>query len=76
MDADAGEKSLVKVIDPAPRQLPSPEAVARALDVIKSAERPLIILGVGCRQSPCVGPALRASPGWPSRCATDAGRHS
>ena len=47
MDADAGEKSLVKVIDAAPRQLPSPESVARALDVIKSAERPLIILGKG-----------------------------
>ena len=47
IDADAGEKSLVKVIDAAPRQLPSPESVARALDVIKSAERPLIILGKG-----------------------------
>ena len=47
MDADAGEKSLVKVIDAAPRQLPSPESVARALDVIKNAERPLIILGKG-----------------------------
>jgi len=47
LDAEAGKKSLVKVIDPAPRQLPAPESVARALDVLKSARRPLIILGKG-----------------------------
>ncbi len=47
MDADAGEKSLVKVIDAAPRQLPAPEAVERALDELKKAKRPLIILGKG-----------------------------
>ena len=47
MDAEAGAKSLVKVIDAAPRQIPAPESVARALDVLKSAERPLIILGKG-----------------------------
>ena len=47
MDAEEGRKSLVKVIDPAPRQTPSPEAVARAIDVMKSAERPLIVLGKG-----------------------------
>jgi oxalyl-CoA decarboxylase len=47
MDAEAGAKSLVKVIDPAPRQLPAPESVARALDVLKGAKRPLIILGKG-----------------------------
>ena len=47
MDADAGAKSLVKVIDPAPAQLPAPAAVARALDVLKSAKRPLIVLGKG-----------------------------
>jgi oxalyl-CoA decarboxylase len=47
MDADKGQKSLVKVIDPAPAQIPAPEAVARALDVFKSAKRPLIILGKG-----------------------------
>src|ERR687897_3788929 len=47
MDADAGAKSLVKVIDPAPAQIPAPEAVKRALDVLKSAKRPLIILGKG-----------------------------
>ena len=47
MNADAGAKSLVKVIDAAPRQLPAPESVSRALDVIKDAKRPLIILGKG-----------------------------
>ena len=47
MDAEAGAKSLVKVIDPAPRQLPAPDAVARVLDVLKGAKRPLIILGKG-----------------------------
>ncbi|MHA1527935.1 MAG: oxalyl-CoA decarboxylase, partial [Alphaproteobacteria bacterium] len=47
MDAEAGARSLVKVIDPAPRQLPAPDAVARALDVLKGAKRPLIILGKG-----------------------------
>ncbi len=45
--ADAGAKSLVKVIDGAPAQIPSPEAIERALDVLKSAKRPLIILGKG-----------------------------
>jgi len=47
MDAEAGANSLVEVIDPAPRQIPAPEAVARALDVLKGAKRPLIILGKG-----------------------------
>ncbi|MFV2002196.1 MAG: oxalyl-CoA decarboxylase [Paracoccaceae bacterium] len=47
MDAEVGAKSLVKVIDPAPRQLPAPDAIARALGVLKSASRPLIILGKG-----------------------------
>src|SRR6201747_2015581 len=47
MDAEKGTKSLVKVIDPAPAQLPAPAAVKRALDVLKGAKRPLIILGKG-----------------------------
>jgi oxalyl-CoA decarboxylase len=47
VDAEAGAKSLVKVIDPAPAQIPAPAAVKRALDVLKSAKRPLIILGKG-----------------------------
>ncbi|MCP1908216.1 MULTISPECIES: oxalyl-CoA decarboxylase [unclassified Bradyrhizobium] len=47
MNADAGQKSLVKVIDAAPEQIPSPSSVKRALEVLKSAKRPLIILGKG-----------------------------
>jgi oxalyl-CoA decarboxylase len=47
MNAEAGKKSLVKVIDAAPAQIPAPEAIKRALDVLKSAKRPLIILGKG-----------------------------
>jgi oxalyl-CoA decarboxylase len=47
IDARTGEKSLVKVIDPAPAQIPAPAAVKRALDVLKGARRPLIILGKG-----------------------------
>ena len=42
-----GAKSLVKVIDPAPAQIPAPAAVKRALDVLQGAKRPLIILGKG-----------------------------
>ncbi|MGY3528519.1 oxalyl-CoA decarboxylase [Bradyrhizobium embrapense] len=47
MDAAAGQKSLVKVIDAAPEQIPAPSSVKRALDVLKNAKRPLIILGKG-----------------------------
>ncbi|HKF70938.1 MAG TPA: oxalyl-CoA decarboxylase, partial [Stellaceae bacterium] len=47
MNAEAGRKSLVKVIDAAPAQIPASSAVKRALDVLKSAKRPLIILGKG-----------------------------
>src|SRR5246500_1935479 len=47
MNAEAGQKSLVKVIDPAPAQLPAPASVKRALDVLRNAKRPLIILGKG-----------------------------
>jgi len=47
LGVEAGRKSLVKVIDPAPRQTPSAESVARALDLLRSAKRPLIILGKG-----------------------------
>ena len=47
MDAAAGQASLIKVVDPAPRQLPAPEAVERALALLKNAKRPLILLGKG-----------------------------
>jgi oxalyl-CoA decarboxylase len=47
MEAEAGRKSLIRVVDPAPRQIPAPDAVTRAIDLLKSAKRPLIILGKG-----------------------------
>src|SRR5579872_7336750 len=47
MPAEAGRKSLVKVIDAAPAQIPAPAAIKRALEVLRSAKRPLIILGKG-----------------------------
>ncbi|HZF20804.1 MAG TPA: oxalyl-CoA decarboxylase [Burkholderiales bacterium] len=47
IDAAAGTNSLIKVVDAAPRQIPSPEAVKRALDLLKSAKKPLIVLGKG-----------------------------
>ncbi|KPK55149.1 MAG: oxalyl-CoA decarboxylase [Myxococcales bacterium SG8_38_1] len=47
MDAEAGKKSLIKVVDPAPRQIPAQEAVQRAVALLKNAKRPLILLGKG-----------------------------
>ncbi|HTH76578.1 MAG TPA: oxalyl-CoA decarboxylase [Trinickia sp.] len=51
MTAEAGRRSLVRVVDAAPRQLPSPQSVERALAVLKSAKRPLILLGKGAAYS-------------------------
>lgn len=53
MDAAAGKKSLIKVVDPAPRQIPAPDAVKRALDLLKGAKRPLIVLGKGAAYAQC-----------------------
>ncbi len=47
LDAETGRKSLIKVVDPAPRQIPAPDAVQRALELLKGARRPLILLGKG-----------------------------
>src|SRR5438477_6628128 len=47
IDAAAGKSSLIKVVDSAPAQIPAPSAVKRALDLLRSAKRPLIILGKG-----------------------------
>src|SRR5438270_9655608 len=47
MDAAAAAGTVWRVVDPAPRQLPAPEAVERALDVLRHAQRPLIVLGKG-----------------------------
>ena len=47
LDLDTASKSLVKVADPAPAQIPAPESIKLALDLLASAQRPLIILGKG-----------------------------
>ena len=47
MPAAAGKASLIKVVDAAPAQIPGPEAIKRALDLLKGAKKPLIILGKG-----------------------------
>ncbi len=47
VDAEAGKKSLIKVVDPAPRQIPGEDAVKRALELLRDAKRPLILLGKG-----------------------------
>ncbi len=47
MEAGLGAASLIRVTDPAPRQLPAPEALERALALLSKAKRPLIVLGKG-----------------------------
>jgi len=47
MDSAVAKNTLIKVVDPAPRQIPAPEAVKRALDLLRTAKKPLIILGKG-----------------------------
>ena len=42
MEALKGEKSLVKVVDPAPAQFPAQGAIDRALETLKNAKKPLI----------------------------------
>ncbi len=47
IEAGVGAASLIRVTDPAPRQLPAPEALERALALLSGAKRPLIVLGKG-----------------------------
>ena len=47
LNATAGRQSLIKVVDPAPRQIPAQDAVQRAVGLLKGAKRPLIVLGKG-----------------------------
>ena len=47
IDADDGAASLWRVVDPAPRQLPAPEAAVRAVQLLANAQRPLVVLGKG-----------------------------
>ncbi|MGA7053116.1 MAG: oxalyl-CoA decarboxylase [Mycobacterium sp.] len=47
LEASAATDTIWRVVDPAPRQLPAPEAVDRALGVLARSRRPLIVLGKG-----------------------------
>ncbi|HEX7889778.1 MAG TPA: oxalyl-CoA decarboxylase [Ramlibacter sp.] len=47
IDKEVGKRSLIKVVDPAPKQVPGADAVKRAVDLLKSAKKPLVILGKG-----------------------------
>src|SRR5258705_3362614 len=53
IDAQLGKKTLIKVVDPAPRQIPAPEAVKRAVDLLRGAKKPLIVLGKGAAYAQC-----------------------
>lgn len=53
IDREAGQKSLIKVVDPAPRQIPAPDAVDRALALLQGAKKPLVILGKGAAYAQC-----------------------
>lgn len=44
---DNSDAGIYEVVDPAPKQAPSDEAINRAVEVIKGAQKPLIILGKG-----------------------------
>jgi oxalyl-CoA decarboxylase len=47
IEAEAAADTISRVIDPDPAQLPAPEAVDRALQLLVQARRPLIVLGKG-----------------------------
>ncbi|MCW2688223.1 MAG: oxc, partial [Mycobacterium sp.] len=51
IDVTAAGASLRRIVDPAPRQLPAPEAVDRAIALLANAQRPLVVLGKGASYS-------------------------
>jgi oxalyl-CoA decarboxylase len=58
MNAAAGKQSLIKVVDAAPKQIPGQDAVLRAIELLRSAKRPLILLGKGAAYA-CADDAIR-----------------
>ncbi len=44
---EAGRKSLIQVVDPAPKQIPARDSLDRAVALLKGAKKPLVILGKG-----------------------------
>ena len=53
MPAEEGKKTVFVPVDPAPAQIPAPDAVQRAVDLIKGAKKPLILLGKGAAYAQC-----------------------
>ncbi|MDE1156286.1 MAG: oxalyl-CoA decarboxylase [Acidobacteriaceae bacterium] len=51
VDAQVGADSLIQVVDPAPRRIPSQESISRAIDLLQQAKKPLIVLGKGAAYS-------------------------
>jgi oxalyl-CoA decarboxylase len=51
IDAATAAASLRRVVDAAPRQLPAPVAVDRAIGLLANAQRPLVVLGKGAAYS-------------------------
>jgi oxalyl-CoA decarboxylase len=47
LDSAAATQSMVRVMEPAPRYVPDPQSIRRALELLTGAQRPLIILGKG-----------------------------
>jgi oxalyl-CoA decarboxylase len=47
LDLETARKSLIKVVDAAPAQIPDGRSITRAIDLLANAKRPLIILGKG-----------------------------
>jgi len=47
IEAGHAKRSLIKVVDAMPRQIPAPDSVQRALALLKGAKKPLILLGKG-----------------------------
>ncbi|MCM1128570.1 MAG: oxalyl-CoA decarboxylase [Alistipes senegalensis] len=47
LSADKAKELLFKPVDVTPKQLPDPAAVTRAVEMLKSAKKPLVLLGKG-----------------------------
>lgn len=47
LSADKAKELLFKPVDVTPKQLPDPAAVTRAVDMLKAAKKPLVLLGKG-----------------------------
>jgi oxalyl-CoA decarboxylase len=47
LDVESAAETLWRVVDPAPRQLPDLDSVDAAIELLATAQRPLIVLGKG-----------------------------